>query len=207
MADRVVFGAHAVVTFVGREPGWAEVEEIVRPGEPWMLSSTSERSPTFLSAPPAPEAPERCGRTCAGRSGPAGCRFAGPTSTSSSCHGRRAAAIVARGAMSCANGFAAATASVLDCPVLTGDPEVHVAGEPGVTVRWLGPKGIALFAGPTPQAPCEAPAWGRRTDPYSDADSAPTEGRASRQPAPPPSTWHDFKSVRAGSRHPHQPPG
>ena len=51
---------------------------------------------------------------------------------------RRAAAIKARGGISYADAFAAAAASVLDCPVLTGDPEFRVAEEAGVTVRWLG---------------------------------------------------------------------
>ncbi len=36
MADRVVLDAHAVLVFLGEEPGWAEVEEILRTGEPWM---------------------------------------------------------------------------------------------------------------------------------------------------------------------------
>ncbi len=40
--------------------------------------------------------------------------------------------------MSYADAFAAAAASVLDWPVLTGDPEFRVAEEAGVKVRWLG---------------------------------------------------------------------
>ncbi len=36
MADRVVLDAHAVLTFLSEEPGWAEVAEILRTGEPWM---------------------------------------------------------------------------------------------------------------------------------------------------------------------------
>jgi hypothetical protein len=61
---------------------------------------------------------------------------------------RRAAAIKARGGLSHADAFAAGPVSVLDCPVLTGDPEFRMAEELGVTVRWLGPRapGIAPFA-------------------------------------------------------------
>ena len=36
MADRVVLDAYAVLVLLGEEPGWAEVEEIMRTGEPWM---------------------------------------------------------------------------------------------------------------------------------------------------------------------------
>ncbi|MGH8988570.1 MAG: PIN domain-containing protein, partial [Acidimicrobiales bacterium] len=36
MADRVVLDAHAVLAFLGQEPGWTEVEEILHSGEPWM---------------------------------------------------------------------------------------------------------------------------------------------------------------------------
>ena len=51
---------------------------------------------------------------------------------------RRAAAIKARGGLGYADAFADGAASVLDCPILTGDPEFRVAEELGVRVRWLG---------------------------------------------------------------------
>ena len=50
---------------------------------------------------------------------------------------RRAASIKARGGLSYADAFAVAAAAVLDCPILTGDPEFRVAEQTGVTVRWL----------------------------------------------------------------------
>jgi hypothetical protein len=34
MADRVVLDAHGILVFLGEEPGWAEVEEILRTGGP-----------------------------------------------------------------------------------------------------------------------------------------------------------------------------
>jgi hypothetical protein len=40
--------------------------------------------------------------------------------------------------MSYADAFAAGAASVLGCPVLTGDQEFRVAEKVGVAVRWLG---------------------------------------------------------------------
>ncbi|MGO9961864.1 MAG: PIN domain-containing protein, partial [Acidimicrobiales bacterium] len=51
---------------------------------------------------------------------------------------RRAAGIKAQGGMSYADAFAAGAASVLGCPVLTGDQEFRVAEKVGVAVRWLG---------------------------------------------------------------------
>jgi len=36
MADRLVLDAHAVLVLLAKEPGWAEAEEIVRAGGPWM---------------------------------------------------------------------------------------------------------------------------------------------------------------------------
>ncbi|MDA8285015.1 MAG: hypothetical protein M0Z62_08100 [Actinomycetota bacterium] len=51
---------------------------------------------------------------------------------------RRAAAIKARGGLGYADAFTASAASVLDCPILTGDLEFRVAEELGMRVRWLG---------------------------------------------------------------------
>ncbi|MHB8218813.1 MAG: PIN domain-containing protein [Acidimicrobiales bacterium] len=85
MPDRVVLDAHAVLAFLGEEQGWAEVEDILRTGEPWM---------TLVSIGEVAYILERTS--------------------------------------------GAGAASVLDCPVLTGDPEFRAAEELGVTVRWLG---------------------------------------------------------------------
>ncbi len=50
---------------------------------------------------------------------------------------RRAAAIRARGGIGYADAFTAGAASLLDRPVLTGGPELQVAEELGIRVRWL----------------------------------------------------------------------
>jgi predicted nucleic acid-binding protein len=50
---------------------------------------------------------------------------------------RRAASLKALGGLSYADCFAAAAATILDCPVLTGDPEFAVAERAGIAVNWL----------------------------------------------------------------------
>ena len=50
---------------------------------------------------------------------------------------RQAASLKARGGMSYADCFAAAAAAILQCPVLTGDPEFAVAERAGIEVSWL----------------------------------------------------------------------
>ena len=77
--EHVVPDAHAVLAFLGSEPGWGEGAEILLAGGPWM----------------------------------------------------------SRGSLGSADAVAAEAASLVDCPVLTGDPEFHVADEAGVAVRWL----------------------------------------------------------------------
>ena len=136
MADRVVLDAHAVLVFLGEEPGWADVEEILRIGEPWMaLVNLGEVAYILERASGAGAADEVWANLRAeSRPGAVPVRWVDVDDTLV----RRAASITARGGLSYADAFAAGAASVLDCPVLTGDPEFRVAEELGVTVRWLG---------------------------------------------------------------------
>jgi PIN domain nuclease of toxin-antitoxin system len=50
---------------------------------------------------------------------------------------RRAASLKAGGGLSYADCFAAAAAALLQCPVLTGDPEFRKVEEAGIEVLWL----------------------------------------------------------------------
>lgn len=50
---------------------------------------------------------------------------------------RRAASLKATGGLSYADCFAAATAAILNCPVLTGDPEFSMVEKAGIRVEWL----------------------------------------------------------------------
>ena len=47
MAERIVPDAHAVLSFLGEKPGWADVEEVLRTGEPWMTG----READFVNPP------------------------------------------------------------------------------------------------------------------------------------------------------------
>ncbi len=136
MADRVVLDAHAVLAFLGEEPGWTEVEEILRFGEPWMtLVNLGEVAYILERASGAAAADEVWANLRAeSRPGGVSVRWIDIDDTLV----RRAAVLKARGGLSYGDAFAAGAASVLDCPVLTGDPEFRVAEELGVTVRWLG---------------------------------------------------------------------
>jgi PIN domain nuclease of toxin-antitoxin system len=136
MADRVVLDAHAVLAFLSDEPGGADVEEILRIGEPWMtLVNLGEVAYILERASGAGAADEVWANLRAQhRPGGVPVRWIDIDDTLV----RRAAAIKARGGLSYADAFAAGAASVLACPVVTGDPEFRVAEELGVMVRWLG---------------------------------------------------------------------
>ena len=135
MVDRVVLDAHAVLVFLGEEPGWADVEEILRIGEPWMTLVNLGEVAYILERTSGAAAADEVWANLRAESRPGGTpvRWIDVDDTLV----RRAAAIKARGGLSYADAFAAGAASILDCPVLTGDPEFRVAEELGVTVRWL----------------------------------------------------------------------
>jgi PIN domain nuclease of toxin-antitoxin system len=136
MADRVVLDAHAVLAFLGQEPGWADVEEILRIGEPWMTLVKLGAVAYILERTSGAAAGDEVWANLRAQRRPGGApvRWIDIDDTLV----RRAAAITARGGLSYVDAFAAGAASVLDCPVLTGDPEFRVAEELGVRVRWLG---------------------------------------------------------------------
>jgi PIN domain nuclease of toxin-antitoxin system len=136
MAERVVLDAHAVLVFLGEEPGWDEVEELLRAGEPWMTLVNLGEVAYVLERASDGGAADEVWANLRAESRPRGVpiRWIEVDDTLV----RRAAAIRAKGGLSYADAFAAGAASVLDCPVLTGDPEFRVAEELGVTVRWLG---------------------------------------------------------------------
>ncbi|MGH9065622.1 MAG: PIN domain-containing protein [Acidimicrobiales bacterium] len=136
MAERVVLDAHAVLAFLGGESGCAEVEEILLTGEPWMTLVNLGEVAYILERISGAGAADEVWANLRAETRPGGAtvRWLDIDGTLV----RRAASIKARGGLSYADAFAAGAASVLDCPVLTGDPEFHVAEGAGVTVRWLG---------------------------------------------------------------------
>lgn len=136
MADRAVLDAHAVLAFLGEEPGWAEVDEVLRMGEPWMTLVNLGEVVYVLERASGRAAADEVWANLRAESRPGGVPVRWLEIDDDLV--RRAAGIKARGGLSYADAFAAGAASVLDCPVLTGDPELRVAEELGVTVRWLG---------------------------------------------------------------------
>lgn len=136
MADRVVLDAHAVLTFLGEEPGCNEVEEILRTGEPWMTLVNLGEVAYILERRSDAGAADEVWANLRAESRPGGAPIRWVDVDDDLV--RRAAGIKAQGGLSYADAFAAGAASVLDCPVLTGDPEFRVAEEIGVRVRWLG---------------------------------------------------------------------
>ncbi|MDA8309442.1 MAG: PIN domain-containing protein [Actinomycetota bacterium] len=136
MVDRVVLDAHAVLAFLGQEQGWGEVEETLRSGEPWMTLVNLGEVAYILERTSDAGAADEVWANLRAESRPGGVpvRWIDLDDTLV----RRAAAIKARGGLSYADAFASAAAAVLDCPVLTGDPEFRAAERLGVAVRWLG---------------------------------------------------------------------
>ena len=136
MADRVVLDAHAVLAFLGEAPGWDEVDELLRTGEPWMTIVNLGEVAYVIERMAGLGAADEVWANLRAESRPGGVAMRWLDIDDDLV--RRAADIKARGGISYADAFAAGAASLLGCPVLTGDPEFRVAEEAGVAVRWLG---------------------------------------------------------------------
>jgi PIN domain nuclease of toxin-antitoxin system len=136
MSDRIVLDTFAVLAFLEGEPPGQRVAEILTAGDPWMtlvnlgeVTYIVERGRGKAVADVVFAdllADERL-------DGGVPIRFLPIDQTLV----RRAASLKATGGMSYADCFAAAAASILECPVLTGDPEFVAAERAGVTVSWL----------------------------------------------------------------------
>jgi PIN domain nuclease of toxin-antitoxin system len=135
MADRVVLDAHAVLAFLGQEPGWTEVEEALRAGEPWMTLVNLGEVAYVLERTSGQGAADEVWANLRAERRPGGVPIRWLEVDDDLV--RRAAAIKARGGISYPDAFAAGAASTLGCPVLTGDPEFRVVEELGISVRWL----------------------------------------------------------------------
>jgi PIN domain nuclease of toxin-antitoxin system len=136
VTNRIVLDAYAVLAFLGGERGAEEVAEILRIGEPWMTLVALGEVTYIIERSHGVGAADEVWANLLAEERPGGIAVNWlPIETSLV---RCAASIKARGGLSYADAFTAAAASVLECPVLTGDPEFRVAEELGVEVRWLG---------------------------------------------------------------------
>ena len=136
MADRVVLDAYAVLAFLGEEPGADEVADVLREGEPWMTLVNLGEVAYVLERSLGRTAADEVWANLRAESRPGGVPVRWLEVDDQLV--QHAAAIKARGGISYADAFAAAAASLLDCPVLTGDLVFRVAEAAGVAVRWLG---------------------------------------------------------------------
>lgn len=136
MADRVVLDAHAVLAFLGGEPGSVEVDNVLRAGEPWMTLVNLGEVASVLERSSGRGAADEVWANLRAETRPGGVPIRWLEIDEELV--RRAADIKSDGAMTYAEAFAAGAASLLGCPVLTGDPEFRVAEAAGVAVRWIG---------------------------------------------------------------------
>jgi hypothetical protein len=81
MADRVVLDAHAVLAFLGEEPGWAEVDEVLSNGEPWMTLVNLGEVAYILERSSGRAAADEVGPICGRKAGPAEYPYIGSSST------------------------------------------------------------------------------------------------------------------------------
>jgi PIN domain nuclease of toxin-antitoxin system len=136
MSNRIVLDTFAVLAFLEGEPSGQRVVDILTAGDPWM---------TLVNVGEVTYIVER-GRGKA----VADVVFADLLANERPDGGvpiqllpvdqtlvRRAASLKAAGGLSYADCFAGAAASILECPVLTGDPEFVAAERAGVMVTWL----------------------------------------------------------------------
>lgn len=136
MRNRIVLDSFAVLAFLEGEPPAQRVADILMAGEPWM---------TLVNLGEVTYIVERARGTAV-----ADVVFADLLARERPDGGvpiqllpidqqlvRRAASLKAAGGLSYADCFAAAAASILECSVLTGDPEFAAAERAGVTVTWL----------------------------------------------------------------------
>lgn len=135
MPDRIVLDAHSVLAFLGDEPGAEDVAEILRAGEPWMTLIALGEVAYIVERNAGVAAADEIWANLRADKRPGGRPI--QWLDVDDVLVRRAASIKALGGLSYADAFAAAAAAILDCPVLTGDPEFRIAAQAGVTVRWL----------------------------------------------------------------------
>ena len=135
MPDRYVLDTHAVLALLDGEAAAQRVFDVLADEEPWM---------TLVNLGEVAYITER-------RDGKAAADIVYAELLSEERGGavpirwldvdrnlvRQAASLKALGGISYADCFAAAAASILDCPVLTGDPEYAVAERAGIAVIWL----------------------------------------------------------------------
>jgi predicted nucleic acid-binding protein len=135
-ADRVVLDTYAILALIEGEPAAQSVASILTDGEPWMtLVNLGEVTYIVERIRGATEADVIFANLLATERPDGGVPIRWLAVDERLV--RQAASLKAALSMSYADAFAAAAARLLDCPVVTGDPEFAAVEALGIVVRWL----------------------------------------------------------------------
>lgn len=135
-AERLVRDSHAVLAFLEGEPAGRQVAQVLTKGEPWMnLINLGEAVYVVERNRGKAAADDLYAFLLAGKLPGGGVPIRWLPVDSALV--RRAASLKAAGGLSYADCFAAASAAILGCPILTGDPEFRAAERAGIAVVWL----------------------------------------------------------------------
>jgi PIN domain nuclease of toxin-antitoxin system len=135
IGDRVVLDTHAVFAWLNGERGADRVAEVLHGGEPWMTVINLGEIVYIVERGSGKVAADEVYANLLADARPDGVPIQWLPVDAALV--RRAASLKAAGGLSYADCFAAAAASVLDCSVLTGDPEFAAAERAGIAVEWL----------------------------------------------------------------------
>ena len=134
--ERVVLDTFAVLALLQGEPAAQRVADVLSNGEPWMtLINLGEVTYIVERARGKAAADTVFANLLAEQRPDGGKPIQWVPVDQKLVH--RVASLKAAGGLSYADCFAAAAAAMLDCPVLTGDPEFAVAEQAGIVVEWL----------------------------------------------------------------------
>jgi uncharacterized protein with PIN domain len=135
MPSRAVLDTYALVAYWAGEEHAEPVRQLLSSGEPWMTLVNLGEATYVVERRHDRSAADRLWAHMLSEYRPGGAplRWLPVDETLV----RRAASLKVLGGMSYADCFAAAAAAILQCPVLTGDPEFAVAEQAGIAVSWL----------------------------------------------------------------------
>lgn len=134
-ADPIVLDAHAILVFLGREPGWETVSDVLTSGRPHMTLINLGEVAYIVERTHGPSAAGEIWENLRSSNRPGGVPIVWVEVDDALV--RRAASLKSAGGLSYADCFAAAAAAQLSCSVLTGNPEFRMAEKAGVAVKWL----------------------------------------------------------------------
>ena len=136
MSNRIVLDTFAVLAFLEGEPRGLRVADILSSEEPWMTLVNVGEVTYIVELGRGKAAADVVFADLLANERPDGVTPIQILPIDQRLV-RRAASLKAAGGLSYADCFAGAAAAILECPVLTGDPEFAAAERAGITVNWL----------------------------------------------------------------------